>query len=368
MSTEPFDYGAPNLSFSQFASLRDQNPSTQTNRTLAIGDTIVKTRGQSTWRFGGDYRDIRADNQVDSNARGSFVFTGAYTGVDFGDFLLGLPQQASEQFGPGLERFRSTSWDLFVQDDWRATDKITVNAGLRYEYFSPVSEADNSLVTLDVPPDFSAAVPVVAGVTGPYSGPLPDTIVRPFRTGFAPRIGVAWRPKQGSVIRGGYSINYNSSNYASIAQQLAGQPPFAEASTVLASAGSPIALSTALAGSTPGQTTNTYAVDPNYGMGYVQIWNLDYQRDLSRTIQVGVGYTGTRGRTWTFNARRIVDRMDCSFPTCRPTSTNRLAHTRSCNRWRCVSASGFRTGSAPAAPTPCRSRSMMPPRSAGAAW
>jgi hypothetical protein len=303
VSTEPFDYGAPNLSFSQFASLRDMNPSTLTNRTLAIGDTIVKTHGRSTWRFGGDYRDIRSDSQVDTNARGSFVFTGAYTGVDFGDFLLGRPQQASVQYGPGLERFRSTSWDLFVQDDWRASDKVTINAGLRYEYFSPVAEADNKLVTLDVPPDFSAAVPVVAGATGPYSGALPDTIVRPFRTGFAPRLGAAWRPKQGWVVRGGYSINYNSSNYATIAQQLAGQPPFATANTVLATAGVPIPLSTALCNPNPGvpcntpfeTTTNSYSVDPNYRMGYVQIWNADVQHDLSRTVQMGIGYTGTKG-------------------------------------------------------------------------
>ena len=303
VSTDPFDYGSPNLSFSQFASLRDTNPATLTNRTLAIGDTIVKTHGRSTWRFGGDYRDIRSDSRIDTNARGSFVFTGAYTGVDFGDFLLGRPQQASVQFGPGLEQFRSTSWDLFVQDDWRVSDKITINAGLRYEYFSPVAESDNRLVTLDVPPDFSAAVPVVAGATGPYSGPLPDTIVRPFRTGFAPRLGAAWRPKQGWVLRGGYSINYNSSNYATIAQQLAGQPPFATANTVLAAVGVPIPLSTALCNPNPGvpcdtpfgTTTNSYAVDPNYRMGYVQIWNLDLQHDLSRTVQVGIGYTGTKG-------------------------------------------------------------------------
>ena len=189
VSPDPFDWGAPNLSFSTFTSVRDTNPSLRTDRTLSAGDTIVKTRGRHTIRFGGDYRDIRADSQTDANARGSFVFTGLYSGVDFGDFLLGLPQQASVQYGPGLERFRSRSWDAFMQDDWRATDKVTVNAGLRYEYFSPISEADNRLVTLDAAPGFTAAVPVVAGGTGPFSGALPDTIVRPFRTGFAPRVG-----------------------------------------------------------------------------------------------------------------------------------------------------------------------------------
>jgi len=294
VSTDPFDWGAPNLSLSGF-NVRDTNPSMRTDRTLAIGDTIVKTRGKQTFRFGGDYRDIRADSRTDANARGSYVFTGLFSGVDLADLLLGLPQQATVQFGPGTERFRSHSADLFVQDDWRATDKLTVNAGLRYEYFSPLSEADNRLVTLDAAPGFTAAVPVAAGAIGPYSGVLPDTIVRPFRTGFAPRIGIAWRPKQGTVVRAGYGVNYNSSVYQSIAQQLAGQPPFAVTDTVLATRGRLLPIETALLSVTPGATTNTYAVDPNYRLGSVQIWNLDVQRDLTRTLNVGAGYTGTKG-------------------------------------------------------------------------
>jgi hypothetical protein len=295
VAADPFDWGAPNLSLSSFSSVRDTNPSTRTDRTLAVGDTIVKTRGTQTLRFGGDYRDIHADSRTDANARGSFVFTGLFSASDFADLLLGLPQQATVQFGPGVERFRSHSADLFVQDDWRVTDKLTVNAGLRYEYFSPLSEAGNRLVTLDVAPGFTAAVPVVAGATGPYSGALADTIVNPFRTGFAPRVGVAWRPKQGTVVRTGYGINYNSSVYQSIAQQLAGQPPFAVTDTVLAAPGAPLPIETALLLVKPGVTTNSYAVDPNYRLGYVQIWNLDVQRDLTRTLNVGVGYTGTKG-------------------------------------------------------------------------
>ena len=300
VASDPFDWGAPNLSFSTFASLRDTNPAMRTDQTISFGDTILKTRGKHTIRFGGDYRDIRADSRTDANARGTFVFSGLYSGVDFSDFLLGLPQQATVQYGPGLERFRSTSWDLFLQDDWRATDKVTVNAGLRYEYFSPVSEASNRLVTLDAPSNFSAAVPVMAGATGPFSGTFADTIVNPFRAGFAPRIGIAWRPKPGLVIRPGYSINYNASVYQSIAQQLAGQPPFAVTGTSFGTLGSPLALSTALAGVSPNAVNNTFGVDPNYRLGFVQIWSLDAQKDLTRTIQVGATYTGTKGANLDF--------------------------------------------------------------------
>jgi len=294
VSTDPFDWGAPNLSFSTIAGVRDTSPSIRTDRTWSVGDTIVKTRGAHTLRFGGDYRSIHADSRSDANARGSFVFTGLYTGADFADFLLGLPQQATVQYGPLLDRFRSRSADAFVQDDWRASDKVTVNAGLRYEYFSPVSEADDRLASLDAAPGFTDAVRVIAGANGPFSGALPDTIVRPFRSGFAPRVGIAWRPKAGTVVRTGYGINYNASVYQTIAQQLAGQPPFAVTDTVLGSSPA-VPLETVLLASQPATTMNTYGVDPNYRLGSVQIWNLDVQRDLTRTIQAGIGYTGSTG-------------------------------------------------------------------------
>src|SRR5581483_8276287 len=238
---------------------------------------------------------LRIDSRTDANARGTYVFTGLFSGVDFGDFLLGLPQQATVQFGPGAERFRSRTWDAFLQDDWRATASLTINAGLRYEYYSPYSEADNRLATLDAAPGFTAAVPVEAGQSGPYAGAPPDSIVRPFRGGFAPRIGIAWKPDASTIVRAGYGINYSSSVYQSIAIQLAAQPPFASTDTVLATRAAPVNLESALTQSVPGTAKNTYGVDPDYVLGHVQIWNVDLQRDLTRTVTAGIGYVGTRG-------------------------------------------------------------------------
>jgi trimeric autotransporter adhesin len=295
VSTDPFDWGAPSLSFSRFSSLRDMSPSQRTDQTIAISESMLKIKGKHSLRWGGDYRDIRFDSRTDANARGSYVFTGLFTGSDFADYLLGLPQQSTVQFGPGTERFRSTSWDLFFQDDWRIAPKLTINAGIRYEYFSPVSEADNRLVTLAAPSDFSAAAPVVAGGASPFGGTLPDTIVNPFRTGVAPRVGIAWRAPKSFIVRSGYGINYNSRSYSGIATQLAGQPPFATTGTVLSTIASPVLLQNALASVSPDATNNTYGIDPNYRLGFVQIWNLDVQRDLTRTLNVDLGYVGTKG-------------------------------------------------------------------------
>ena len=172
---------------------------------------------------------------------------------------------------------------------------LTFNAGVRYEYLSPYTEAANRLAALDVNSSFTAAVPVLAGATGPFTGVFPVTLVRPDRNNVAPRVGLAWKPAANWTVRGGYGINYNTGSYLAIAQQLAGQPPFATTATVLGSRATPLPLETVFALTSPQQTGNTYGVDPSYHLGYVQIWNADVQRDLMRTIVLGATYTGTKG-------------------------------------------------------------------------
>lgn len=302
VSTDPFDWGTPTLSFSSISGLRDINPSQSRDQTVTINYSSTKMRGRHAIRFGGNFRDQRLESWTNSNARGSFVFTGLYagqgkrvSGLDFADFLLGLPQQASVQYGPGRVRYQAQSVNLYVQDDWRVRSNFTINAGLRYEYQSPYAEENNRLVTLDVPPDFSAAVPVIAGSTGPFSGTFVRTIVKPDRNNLAPRVGLAWRPMAKTIVRGGYGINYASVPYMSFAQRLASQPPFAVTDTRIGTLERPLLLTDAFGTPIVDVTTNTFGVDPNYQIGYVHIWNADVQRDLTRTISMGVAYTGTKG-------------------------------------------------------------------------
>lgn len=306
VSTDPFSWGIPTLSFSTFTALRDITPSERTDQTVNVDVTQMKQRGRHTLRWGGGIRTAANDTRSDSNPWGSFIFTGLYTsggsqvrssrsGLDFADFLLGYTQQASLQYGPGLQRYRNRSWNAFFMDDWRVRANFTLNAGVRYEYQSPFWEADNRLVNLDVAPDFSAVVPVLAGASGPYGGAFPTSGIRPDRNNIAPRVGFAWRAQTRTVVRGGYGINYSSPTYASIVRNLASQPPFAVTDTRLGTLTEPLLLTTALAGQSTAETTNNYGVDLNYRLGVLQLWNLDIQRDLTRTMNLGVGYTGTRG-------------------------------------------------------------------------
>ena len=166
---------------------------------------------------------------------------------------------------------------------------------MRYERISPFTEANGHLVNLYVPPDFTAAVPVQSGGTGPFTGPFPEALLDTDGNNVAPRLGAAYRLKPGLIIRGGYGVSYNSGSYSTIARQLASQPPFAESDTVLGSALVPLQITNAFGGSTANQTTNNYGVAKDYALGRVQTWNADVSKDLRQAWNVGAGYTRTTG-------------------------------------------------------------------------
>ena len=310
ISKNPFDWGLPNLSFTDFASLQDTTPSLTRPQTYTFSDNVIWNHGKHTWRWGADFRRVEVNIDSDSNPRGSFVFTGtntsqmigglpvAGTGYDFADFLLGLPQQTSEQYG-GSNYFRGNYWDLYAQDEWKMRPNLTLNLGVRYEYVSPLTELNNHLANLDLSPGVlmqtppEQVTPIQPGQAGPYSGALPASLVRPDRKGVAPRIGFAWKPLPNTVVRGGYGINYNTGAYQGIAEQLAVQPPFATTATNVQSIPGELTLQSGFPAATG--ITNSYAVNPNYRFGYVQIRNLDIQQQIRPTLLLNLDYTGTKG-------------------------------------------------------------------------
>ena len=307
VSTSPFDWGIPGINFTSFSGLNDTAPRRELDQTYTISDTVIWNHGKHNFRFGGDYRRILQSFHAARNAEGSFTFTGFATalyvggqrqqgtGSDLADFLLGLPQQSSVQFGADTYNFRANSYDFFVQDDWRFRANLTFNIGLRYEYNGPYTEAKNQIVNLDVAPDFTAAVPVLPGQTGPTSGVFPDSLIHPDRNNFAPRLGLAWKPMKLTVVRAGYGVNYNLAQYGAVIQNFAFQPPFAETATNVATTSGFLNLANAFPSLAPGTVTNNFAVDPNYRLGYVQVWNVDVQRELRGGLLMNVDYNGSKG-------------------------------------------------------------------------
>ncbi len=151
------------------------------------------------------------------------------------------------------------------------------------------------MVNLDVNSDFTAAVPVLSGETGPFSGRFRKGLINLDTNNVAPRVGFAWRIRPGTILRGGYGVSYNAGSYSTIARQLVGQPPFAVTNTSIGGAGSPLLFSDPFIAALPNETTNTYGVDTNYGLGLVQTWNADLSHDFRQAWNVSAGYTQTRG-------------------------------------------------------------------------
>jgi hypothetical protein len=306
VSRDPFTWGVPSLSFSTLSDLRDRNPMSRIDQRISLADTASRTWKKHTFRAGFEVRFQKLESQTDTNARGSFVFTGFATsalangvtvpgtGLDFADFLLGRPQQATVQYGPGRVRYSSRSTNLFLQDDWRIRANLTLNLGLRYEFISPFREENGHLVNLDVTPGFTAASPVLAGQSGLHTGDFPESLVRADANNFAPRVGAAWKPKPDITVRGGFGINYNLGAYPAIAQKLAAQAPFAVSTTNIATLAAPLTLSNAFVAPVAA-TTNTYGIDKNYQLPAVMIWNLDVQREMKNGFTLAVSYSGTHG-------------------------------------------------------------------------
>jgi len=307
VSTNPFDWGLPGINFTSFGGLTDPTPRRELDQTYTVSDTVSWSRGKHNWRFGGDYRKILQSFRSAKNAEGTFTFTGlatshfdssgnavANTGYDFADFLLGLPQQTTLQSGTDSYDFRANSFDVYTQDDWRWRPSLSLNLGIRYEYNGPFTEAHNRIANLDVAPGFTNAVPVLPDQNSPFNGVYPASLIHPDRNNFAPRVGLAWRPLKQTVVRAGYGINYNLAQYATLAQNFAFEPPFAITSTNITSPANLLTLQNGFPAVTAA-VTNNFAVDPNYRLGYVQIWNLDIQRQLRGGMVLNLGYNGSKG-------------------------------------------------------------------------
>jgi hypothetical protein len=296
---DPINWGPPNLSFvSGIAGLSDQQASVTRVQAAVVAFNMFWNHRSHNVTYGGDFRRIQINLLAQQNARGSFSFTGDATGSDFADFLLSTPDTASIAYG-NADKYLRTSWyDGYITDDWRVNSSLTLNVGVRWEYSTPITEKYGRLVNLDIAPGFTAVAPVIGfSPTGTLTGrKYADSLVNPDKGGFQPRIGLAWRPFAASslVIRAGYGVTYNTSAYQTIAVQMSQQSPLSRSLSVSNTAENPLTLANGFRAS-PNITTNTFAIDPNFRIGYAQTWNVIVQRDLPGSLVVTATYTGIKG-------------------------------------------------------------------------
>jgi hypothetical protein len=317
-SQDPVNWGPPTINYTSYGNLSLGSPSISQNQTFSVSGGLRKIGRSHSLQTGGDISWVQRNSKGDANGRGTYSFTGYATilfdsqggqvpgtGNDFADFLLGLPYSASRRFvdpdtNPhGSNTYlRSRSWNLFVMDNWRVRSNLTINYGLRYEYAGPSFEKFNRLVSLDSSPDFTELAQVFPDEYGSLSGwYFSRSIVNPDRNNFAPRVGIAWKPRNQwpFVIRAGYGIGYDTGGYSSIVGQLLNQSPFAVNQNLASDRANPLTLKIGFPDDPAITIQNTYAIDPGYRPSYAQQWNLDVQTQISNLYVLDISYSGAKG-------------------------------------------------------------------------
>lgn len=212
----PANWGPPALNFtSGFSGLNDGISSNNRTQTDEVSTELGKWEKKHSIKFGGDMKRLEFNNNGQQNPRGTFTFTGAASGSDLADFLLGIPDASSIAYGNADKYLRQAEYSSYFFDDWRLLPNLSINLGLRWEFSAPMTELFGRLVNLDVESGFSAVAPIVGSnpvgfLTGMH---YPASLIRADYGMIEPRIGLSWRPFEASslILRAGYGKYANTS-------------------------------------------------------------------------------------------------------------------------------------------------------------
>jgi trimeric autotransporter adhesin len=284
---------------------------------------ISKLTGRHNLKAGFDYRQLSLDFYNIGQASGSFTFNRAFTQLDpntggggneLASMLLGAANASSVQLATPLSVYVNY-FGGYLQDDFRVSQKLTLNLGLRYEYEQGLQERDNQL-TVGFDPD--APLPVQPAGLNVRGGLIfagmdgnPTQQVRAQKNKLGPRIGFAYMLTEKTTIRGGYGIlwapaifslgptveGYGALGFAAVTNMVTtldgGLTPANYLSNpfpngLLSPTGNSLGLMTQV-----GQTISF--VDQNRKAAYMQQYSFDIQRELPGNIALTAGYVGSRG-------------------------------------------------------------------------
>jgi Carboxypeptidase regulatory-like domain/TonB dependent receptor len=260
-----------------------------------IADSLAWLKGRHTWKAGFDWRWERLNVIQPPSPTGAFIFNQigsdrpgiANTGAPLASFLLGQVQSFSIDLQTSTIQERARFQEYFVQDDWKAADRLTLNLGLRYTLNFPSTEINGQTAVFNLQTQRLE-----------YPGPAP---VRPLKKGnLGPRLGVVYRPADDTIVSAGYGLVWI---------EMAGiTTPFTTPSFPFLQTVSERALDTirpafvlqdgptvAPLAPTPtaGLGQGVFSVDGTLGSGYVQQWNVSVQRALTANATIEVAYVGS---------------------------------------------------------------------------
>jgi Carboxypeptidase regulatory-like domain/TonB dependent receptor-like, beta-barrel len=361
--------GLPSISFSngdQAIGSAQFLPAIEKQNSYVFGDNLSWARGRHALKFGTELRFEQFTLLEPAAGRGYWGFgndftdnpgtlTGGTGGDAFATFLLGIPDSGGITSVNNVD-YRRQIYAVYALDDFKVTPRLTLNLGLRYEFFGTIKEANDNQGTFDFA---TQTIIVPKGQTKTWTPgqtlatelPIAATgtrgLINPDLNNFAPRIGFAYQLATKLVLRGGYGIFYGGQESGPFSNPSPGfNPPFFSSQSFATGCGasapacfiSPLgngnanfanynALSTAFVGALDDPNTpSLYAIDPHLVTPYTQQWHLGLEYQLPAETVLQITYAGSRGlKLYGFyNGNQAVPTADPNAPTAprRPANNN----------------------------------------------
>lgn len=296
----PRETGVPTITVNAFSLLLEQDGGNgfDFNNLHQFNDNITWSHGAHNTKFGFDFRWVDLFRGAANTPRGNITFSGDIANNGFAAFLLGYPSSTGTPEGLPLTYARQKRFAGYVTDDWKATRKLTLNLGLRYEYNTPAIDTKGLWRSLTFTQQVNGVPTVVPAIGTPLE------FYEAQKKLFMPRLGFAYRWTDHWVVRGGFGIYYNVhqlNNYTilNLNPPKSGTANFANSSTggrITNAATQPVLTYAAPFGVvSPTLATGINALDPKNNQPYVSQWSLDVQRRLPGDIVLSVGYVGNKG-------------------------------------------------------------------------
>ncbi len=296
----PRETGVPTITVNSFSTLTEQDGGNgfDYNNLHQFNDNVTWVHGSHTTKAGFDYRWVSLFRGAANVPRGGLTFNGDIANNGFAAFLLGLPSSTVTPEGLPLTETRQNRFAMYATDDWKATRKLTLNYGLRWEYNTPAVDIDGLWRSLSFT-ELTNGLPTL----------IPDIgtefeFYKPQKTLFMPRLGLAYRPTDDWVLRSGFGIYYNVHQLNNYTILNLNPPKSGTSNFTNTSAGGKITNSPTQPVLTfaepfgtvnPTSATGINALSPANDQPYVTQWSLDVQRRLPFDVVLSVGYVGNKG-------------------------------------------------------------------------
>lgn len=307
-------------------------------------DVATWIRGDHTFKFGGEISFEKKDENANNATQGIFSFAGTrsrgtsggisltQTGLAFADFLTGRADTYTEDERDVTVNLRFGRRELFAQDTWKLRPNLTLDFGVRYQYFVPVTDKNNVLTSFDpslynranAPTCTTAAcTALVRGTGSETNGIVVAGSTSRFGKGinpadknnFSPRVGIAWDPfsKGKTIVRAGYGFYYDQALVGIFEQNAFTNPPYNNQAVY---SGTAISFSNPSGGALGNVPVRALiATAPDFTTPEIQQWSLGVQHEVFRNAVADISYVGTKGD-------HLIRPVNINYP--QPADVNRV--------------------------------------------